>query len=201
MGPVRRRGKHDTVRRHLFYILEDIGMKSKFEIILFVFIIGISFLSCDKDDGNIIHGENFQIAIKRGLSSEDLSEEELLYVEDIENDKIIFFTRDRALGIATVVLKDNKWYWQRIGALIDYQTDISYASSGKKIEALSGNEYYIVMGKIFNDKIKSIKLNNNSINAHIRKHDNDIFWFTVLKNTEKYSKITAYSEDGEVINH
>jgi hypothetical protein len=176
-----------------------------FKCIILVFVL-LSFSGCintDDEFSNSIKANSLDEVIQNGLEVEQISGESILHIEDINEEKIIFFTKDDALGIAVVASKDENWYWKRTSAYADFQTDDPkwYMAGGTTVKTLNDKEYFVAMGKIFNSDIERLTLNNDSIEAVIKKYGENVFWFSVLNGESSFKDIRVYNNRNELIEY
>lgn len=184
-----------------------IKLKSQIKLILtFLLILVLTLTACNKKkDFNInwIKGKSYNEAIEKGLQQDGASIEDLLYEEELYEDKIIFFTVDNSLGIACVSKDKEDWIWCRLSSFYGFESDpISpspYTAAWSEITMPNGNKYYLATGRIYDSNISKLTLSSEEINAVIKEKDRVIFWFKLLDNKPLDENIKAYDKDGKII--
>lgn len=175
----------------------------KCKYILLVLILLVIFTGCSKKEGiwiDAIKSDDLDDVVSLGLKDLRISEKEILHIENIKDEKLMFFTSDNALGTASVIFKEGNWYWGRTGALNGFNSDskLQYTDAGSKVKTLSGSEYFVVLGEIYNSNIEKITLDDDSVQGIIKKYKNKIFWFAILENNDQYKNIKAYDNKGKL---
>lgn len=193
-------------------------MKLKTRLVVIILLaVSIITLSCSKKqdgkrDSTSTKSKSYNEAVEKGLQKDNAAIDDLLYEEQIGEDKIIFFTAYNALGIGYAAKNNEEWEYERIEAFYDFK-DMSknpspYMACCKKIETPSGKSYYLAMGKIFNDDIAKLTLsiNDSEVDAVIRKRNDNKFWFKLFRDNtyrnnagELIDNIRIYDKKGRLI--
>jgi len=186
-----------------------IKLRSQIKLILTLLLILILTITvCNKkqkEDFNInwVKGKSYNEAIEKGLQQDGASIEDLLYEEELDENKIIFFTVDNSLGIACVSKDKEDWVWCRLSSFYRFESDpISpspYMAAWSEITMPNGNKYYLITGRIYDSNISKLTLSSKEINAVIKEKNGAIFWFELLDNKSWDENIKAYDKDGKII--
>ncbi|WP_291578326.1 hypothetical protein [Clostridium sp. UBA6640] len=184
-------------------------MRSQIKLILtLLLILLLTITACNKkqtEDFNItwVKGTSYNEAIEKGLQQDGASIEDLLYEEELYENKIIFFTVDNSLGIASVSKDKEDWIWCRLSPFFRFESDpISpspYMTAWSEITMPNGNKYYLATGRIYDSNISKLTLSGEEINAVIKEKDGAIFWFKLFNNKPLDENIKAYDKDGKII--
>lgn len=184
-------------------------MRSQIKLILtLLLILVLTITACNKkqkEDFNInwIKGKSYNEAIEKGLQQDGASIEDLLYEEELYENKTIFFTVDNSLGIACVSKDKEDWIWCRLSPFFRFESDpISpspYTAAWSEIAMPNGDKYYLATGRIYDSNISKLTLSSEEINTVIKEKDGVIFWFKLLDNKPLDENIKAYDKDGKII--
>jgi len=161
--------------------------------------------SCTTEEkyDNSLSASTYENIINIGLEDLGISENELLHIEEIDDEKIVFFTKDDGIGTAIVGLKAEVWYWKRTGALAGFETDsnISYTEAGSIIKTFNGKEYVVFVGEIYNDEVDKMTIYDDTYEVEIREYFDHTYWFIVLDDFEFYKDVKLYNLESEIINN
>jgi len=177
-----------------------IGFLAIFLMFIMMFLTACNSNTNKENNSSIVTGVDYNNVIEQGLQNQGISLQDILYEETVGENKIIFFTSQNALGLAYMSKDRDGWRWERFTPFYDFESHSNppspYMASGKEIETPDGLKYYLAMGKIFDPDIVKLTINNDSINAIVKKKDDNIFWFKLLDNRDLYGNIKVYDKDG-----
>lgn len=123
-----------------------------------VFLSFVLLMGCNVNKEEITWHETKEKAINYGLNEEGIDENEVLSVEKIENETVIFYKNNQALGIASLTESDKGFSWYRSRSYTDFKGVTPFTTAGFTYVTKSGLSISILAGKAFHDSIIKMKL-------------------------------------------
>lgn len=176
-------------------------MKKNIVIGLIVLLaMGAVGILLNPNEEDILHSSSVEETVALGLNLMSITDEEVLHRIETENEVILFFIKDGAIGMSSVSLKNDQWYWFRTGGLIGFNgnKDVGYNDHGITITTFNGVEYLASVGEIYDYDIEKMTINNTHTVA-IKEYGNKRYWLCLLKGTDEYKNFRAYDINGEEI--
>lgn len=155
-----------------------------FGLILVLFVLSTGCSNESRALKNALEGETWEELLELGLKYAQISEEEILHIEDFGKEKLLIFTKHNGLGVASILSKDGKWYWQSPAGMagFDESNILRYNDAGIKVKTLSGKEYYVILGIIYDRNITKITFNDDTTEATLMKYKDRTYWFSLSIN-------------------
>ena len=105
-----------------------------------------------------------QEALKHGVQSEQINENNIIEIVDLNHGgKLVFFEKNKNLGVATINFKDNSWIWVRNTGFFNSKqvnSESPLTSIGIEVSDLYGSKIPIQMGEVLDNNI-SVNVNRN----------------------------------------
>ena len=181
-------------------------MKCKFCILICILIFAsFGLVACEKETNSTsIKGSDYNKVMNQGLEAGGISKESILSEEAVGENKMIIYTTNNAVGVASMIKSKDGWRWNRSTPLYDFKDvskTVAYTVGDVDIKISEGKEYHLAVGRIYNASIKKITLANDEITTMIVKNNGDIFWFKLLDNKDLNRDVKAYDTEGKLVNN
>ena len=176
-------------------------MKKIVIITLIVLLASVSVgIILNPNEEDILHSQSKEETIALGLELTNVSHEAILEIVSKEDEDLLFFMKDGAIGIASISLKNNQWYWFRTGGLIGFggSKETGYNDHGIGITTFNGNDYLATVGEIYDYNIDSMTI-NDVFEVKIVEYGNKRYWIGLLNDKDDYKNFRAFDINGEEI--
>lgn len=146
-------------------------------------LLGLLINDYNKLDGTNINKSNI-------IHKEKLNQGEVLFISDGES----FIT------YGYVYSNEDKWYWRGGSSLYAFECESSSYSSIRTLYNPSGKqEYYISLGELYNEEIKSVMVNNG--HAIIREIGEKRYFIRMYPRLyDGVINVSAFDKDNNLIN-
>lgn len=164
-------------------MIGGINLKYFFSIIFIILLLsGCNSDTIDTTD-TYIYFDTKEDAIQHGITVENITEEEILSVEEHMGETIVFFEKDKALGVVTIPKNEKGYRWYRNTPLSGFAGDIDYSNVTFDIETSNGKKISILAGRIFDFTIERVIIKNKKT-----EFEKEI-WVKELNKSELYYSI------------
>lgn len=179
-------------------------MDNKIDLITKIFIIVILlicvYMFMPKYIGNI-SGDSLDDVIEKGLFADTNAVSEVLYIEKLKEDVIVYYSLSNAIGVGNAINYRGKWYVKDLLPLTVFnQTDFNFACTGGWVETLSGEKHCIIIGRIFTPNITKIEILDGKIPAYIKNNNTNKFFFARGNDEKMLHNVKAYDINNLEIN-
>jgi len=133
------------------------------------------------------------------FEKENISSENVLYQEDIDEGKAIVFVAHDAISIAIIKKTNQGWEWKRISPYFNATSNSgkSFTAMSTDIEMPNGEICTIALGRVYDPKVKKINLDDKC--AIIKEVDGNTFWFMILGENKNLLDVKAYKDEGSIL--
>lgn len=144
---------------------------------LFLLFFSITFLvGCTQDSSNWYNKK--EDAIKYGLEQEGTNAT-LLSVEEYSGETIVFFERNKALGVSSITEGKKGFSWYRDKGYSDLESESPYSTMGFEMETKQGTKISILVGKAFDKSIKQMKILDDGNEKILPITENSRLFYTI----------------------
>lgn len=165
---------------------------------IIVIAMAMVWFILNPNEEDILHSDTIEETIALGLNLMSITGDEILEKIAMEDEVVLFFIKDGAIGMASISLKNNQWYWFRTGGLIGFSgtKDVGYNDHGITITTFNGKEYLASVGEIYDYNIEKMTINDQHT-VTIKEYGNKRYWLCLLKSSDDYKGFRTFDINGE----
>ncbi|MBM7661170.1 hypothetical protein JOC85_001942 [Bacillus mesophilus] len=147
----------------------------------FVFILVLLTGCAFQGNEEIVWYETKEQAIDEGLQLEGITREEILSIEELDGETIVFYEYDKSLGVASITQSAQGYSWYRSRGYTDLEGVAPFSTAGFEYETKSGLNVPVLVGKAFDQSITKMKLIESNAEKELEVFDKSRLFFSILK--------------------
>lgn len=117
-------------------------------------------------------------AISHGTAEEGIEDSSILSIEEINEETIVFYTFEGALGVASIAESDEGYAWYRSANHVGFSGEGPFATIGFSFETESGNDISLLVGKASDDNISKMRLSGDGAEKELQVFEGSRLFFT-----------------------
>ena len=162
-------------------------------ICLFFILVG-----CNENSGQTWY-ETKEEAIKFGLQQEGTDNSAILGIEEFEGETFVFYVEGGALGVASLTEDKRGFSWYRSQPYVGFDAnDSPYSTAGFDYKTVSGLEVSILVGKVYDNSIQTMKLIGDGAERELQVHKDSKLFFAIHKVPFNSINVEPMESKGEV---
>lgn len=123
--------------------------------------------------------ETKEEAIEHGLKDEEVNRDDILSIQEIKGESIVFYEHNGGLGVASITKTEKGYSWFRNRPYTDYDSDAPFLVGGFEFETESGSVIPILAGKAFDRNIEKMLLIENNTKKDLGIHEKSRLFFSI----------------------